>query len=114
MDSGEVRAGEHSVADAGRIVRRQHVDHAGRQARSFEQVHQEGGAVDGALGGLPDHRVAHQGGREAKIARDGGEVKGRGSEHEAVETAILKPVLLGERGQGLHRLDLLGECDIEP
>ena len=89
------------------------VDDAVGQAGLLEQLHEVVGGEGGGFGALPDHGVAHEGGRGRQVARDRGEVEGRNREHEAFEWPVLHAVPNAGRRHRLLGVDPRHVLDVE-
>ncbi len=90
-----------------------HVDHAVRQPGGLQQLHPQVRGEGLGEGGLPDHRVAHQGRRGRQVAGDGGEVERRDRVDEAVQRPVVHPVPHPGRADRLVGVQLAGEGDVE-
>ncbi len=112
VDAGEVSARERRIADGGAGAVDE-VDHARRQARLLEELHQEVRGVRRGRGRLPDDGVAHQRRRGREVAADRREVERRDREDEALERPVLEPVPDARRGDRLLLVDARHELDVE-
>ena len=112
VHAGEIRARERGVADRGAGAVDE-VDHARREARLLEELHQEVRRVGRGACGLPDDCVAHQRGARGEVRADRGEVERRDGEDEALERPVLHPVPDALRGDRLLLVDPRHELDVE-
>ena len=87
----------------------QEVQHAGREPGLLEEPEHVPVGEQRRGGGLPEHRVAHDGRRGGQVGADGGEVERRDREHEPLERPVLHAVPDARGRDRLLRVDLLGE-----
>ena len=112
MNACEVFAREGGVADR-RARAVDEVDHARRQARFDQELHQEVRGVGGGSGRLPDDRVPHQRRARRQVRADRGEVERRDGEDEALERPVLHPVPHALARDRLLLVDPRHELDVE-
>ena len=115
--AGEVNACEVFAREGGVSDRRarsvDEVDHAGRQARFDQELHQEVRGVGRGSGRLPDDRVPHQRRARRQVRADRGEVERRDGEDEALERPVLHPVPHALARDRLLLVDPRHELDVE-
>ena len=112
MQAREVGILQGDLADHGAPARDE-VDDAVGQARFLEELHEVVVRQDRGGGGLPDHGVAHDGGRRGEVGADGREVEGRHGEDEAFERPVVHAVPHVGIRDGLLPVDVLHELRVE-
>ena len=96
-----------------RTIACHHVDDAIWQASLLENLHDDLGAVDLSVGGLPHHHVAHQSCHGGEVSGNGGEVEGGDGEDKSFKRTVFQSVPNAVGGFRLLRVDLLGEVSVE-
>ncbi len=113
VQPGEIRMGEQDIRDHGRVSV-DAVDHAGRHARLFKDIHDDLGRKDLVIAGFPDHHIAHQGRTGRQVAGNGCKVKWGNGVDEAFQGAVFHPVPDALCRFGLFLVDLAHKLHVEP
>ncbi|GBF30959.1 hypothetical protein MnTg04_00910 [bacterium MnTg04] len=112
MYPGKIGACQDRPADRSPFAR-QETDHACRQARLAQNLHDDPGAVGLGRRWFPQYRVAHNRGRGRQVSGDRCEIERRHRENKAFQRPVVHGVPHAIGGFRLHRVKLFHEMHVE-